>query len=155
MTEPSIEPGSPPHVPVVVYLFVHLIMSVRGREALLIKPVRRVLLVHLQKDSGERGIKIVAAGGVEDHVHCLLQLMPAQNLTQVVKSIRTMSADWLNDNKLLASAFEWEEGYTAYSVSPSGVQQVIDYIGKQEEIHRSRTLESELESFDKFTGPQG
>jgi REP element-mobilizing transposase RayT len=138
-----------------VYLFVHVILSVKGRQALLAKPVRRVLLVHLQKDSGERGIKIVAADGVEDHVHCLLQLMPSQNLAQVVKSIRTMSADWLNDNKLLASAFEWEDSYTAYSVSPSGVQQVIDYIGKQEEIHRSKTLESELELFDKFTGPQG
>ena len=137
-----------------VYLFVHMILSVKGRQALLAKPVRRVLLGHLQKDSGERGIQIVAADGVEDHVHCLLQLMPSQNLAQVVKSIRTMSADWLNDNKLLASAFEWEEGYTAYSVSPSGVQQVIDYIGKQEEVHRSRTLESELESFDKFTGPK-
>jgi putative transposase len=155
MTESSIEPGGPPpHQPTVVYLFVHVILSVRGREAMLTKPVRRVLLVHLQKDSGERGIKIVAAGGVEDHVHCLLQLMPAQNLVQVVKSIRTMSADWLNDNKLLASGFEWEDWYTAYSVSPSGVQQVIDYIGKQEDIHRSRTLESELEIFNKFTGPQ-
>ena len=137
-----------------VYLFVHVICSVKERQALLAKPVRRVLLVHLQKDSGERGIKIIAADGVEDHVHCLLQLMPSQNLAQVVKSIRTMSADWLNDNKLLASAFEWEDSYTAYSVSPSGVQQVIDYIGKQEEVHRSRTLESELESFDKFTGPK-
>ena len=155
MTEPSIEPvGPPPHQSTVVYLFVHVILSVRGREALLAKPVRRVLLVHLQKDSAERGIKIVAAGGVEDHVHCLLQLMPAQNLVQVVKSIRMMSADWLNDNKLLASGFEWEDGYAAYSVSPSGVQQVIDYIGKQEDIHRSRTLESELEIFNKFTGPQ-
>jgi putative transposase len=155
MTEPSIEPGGPtPHQSTVVYLFVHVILSVRGREALLTKPVRRVLLVHLQKDSGERGIKIVAAGGVEDHVHCLLQLMPAQNLVQVVKSIRMISADWLNDNKLLASGFEWEDGYVANSVSPSGVQQVIDYIGKQEDIHRSRTLESELEIFDKFTGPQ-
>ena len=155
MTEPSIEPGGPPpHQSAVVYLFVHVILSVRGREALLPKPVRRVLLVHMQKDSAERGIKIVAAGGVEDHVHCLLQLMPAQNLLQVVKSIRMMSADWLNDNKLLASGFEWEDGYAAYSVSPSGVQQVIDYIGKQEDIHRSRTLESELEIFNKFTGPQ-
>jgi putative transposase len=155
MTEPSIEPGGPPpHQPTIVYLFVHVILSVRGREAMLTKPVRRVLLVHLQKDCGERGIKIVAAGGVEDHVHCLLQLMPAQNLVQVVKSIRTMSADWLNDNKLLASGFEWEDGYAAYSVSPTGVQQVIDYISKQEDIHRSRTLESELEIFNKFTGPQ-
>jgi putative transposase len=138
-----------------VYLFVHVIWSVKERQPLLAKPVRRVLLVHLQKDSAERGIRIVAAGGVEDHIHCLLQLMPAQNLAQVVKSIRMISADWLNDNKLLPSIVEWEEGYTAYSVSPSGVQQAIDYIGKQEEVHRTKTLESELEIFDKFTGPQG
>lgn len=138
-----------------VYLFVHVIWSVKERQALLTKPVRRVLLVHLQKDSGDRGIRIVAAGGVEDHIHCLLQLMPAQNLAQVVKSIRTLSADWLNDNKLLSTPFEWEEGYTAYSVSPSGVQQAIDYIGKQEEVHRSKTLESELEIFDKLKDTLG
>ena len=137
-----------------IYLYVHVIWSVARREAILTKPVRRVLFTHMQKDAGEKGMKIILAGGVEDHIHCLLQLMPSQNLAQVVKSIRTMSADWLNDNKLLASGFEWEDGYAAYSVSPSGVQQVIDYIVKQEDIHRSKTLESELEIFNKFTGPQ-
>ena len=133
-----------------VYLFVHAIWSVARREAVLTKPVRRVLFAHMQKDGGERGLKIVAAGGVEDHVHCLLQLMPSQNLAQVVKSIRTSSADWLNDNKLLTAAFEWEEGYMAYSVSPSGVASVIEYIGKQEEYHKTKSLETELEIFDKF-----
>lgn len=133
-----------------VYLFVHVIWSVARREAVLTKPVRRVLFAHMQKDGGERGLKIVAAGGVEDHVHCLLQLMPSQNLAQVVKSIRGSSADWLNDNKLLTTVFEWEEGYMAYSVSPSGVASVVDYIGKQEEYHRTKGLESELEIFDKF-----
>ena len=60
------------------------------------------------------------------------------------------SADWLNDNKLLTAAFEWEEGYMAYSVSPSGVASVVDYIGKQEDYHKTKGLESELEIFDKF-----
>ena len=103
-----------------------------------------------QKDAGEKGMKIILAGGVEDHIHCLLQLMPSQNLAQVVKAIRISSADWLNDNKLLTAAFGWEEGYAAYSVSPSGVASVVDYIGKQEEVHRSKTLENELEIFEKF-----
>jgi putative transposase len=134
----------------VVYLYVHVIWSVARREALLTKPVRRVLFAHMQKDAAEKGMKIVLAGGVEDHIHCLLQLMPSQNLAQVVKAIRISSADWLNDNKLLMAAFGWEEGYSACSVSPSGVASVVDYIGKQEELHRSRTLESELEVFEKF-----
>jgi REP element-mobilizing transposase RayT len=133
-----------------VYLYVHVIWCVARREALLSKPVRRVLWGQMQKEAGEMGIKIVVAGGVADHVHCLFQLMPAQNLAQVVRAVRSLSADWLNGNKLLTVAFEWEEGYHAYSVSPSGVQQVVEYIGKQEEIHRSKTLESELQIFDRF-----
>jgi putative transposase len=134
----------------VVYLFVHAIWCVARRETLLSRPVRRVLWGQIQKEAGEKGIKIVVVGGVDDHVHCLFQLMPAQNLTQVIRTVRSLSADWLNDNKLLTVAFEWEEGYTAYSVSPSGVQQVVEYIGKQEEIHRAKTLDSELQIFDRF-----
>jgi REP element-mobilizing transposase RayT len=133
-----------------VYLFVHVICCVNRREALLTKPVRRVLFTHLQKEGEEKGIRIVAVGGVEDHVHCLVQLLPSQNLLQVLKSIRNSSAAWINENKLLTTEFEWEEGYAAYSVSPSGVKQVVDYIGKQEEYHKSRTLDSELEIVDRF-----
>ena len=62
--------------------------------------------------------------------------MPSQNLTQVTRSLRALSADWLNEAKLLTTEFAWEEEYFAYSVSPSGVQQVIDFIGKQEEYHQ-------------------
>jgi REP element-mobilizing transposase RayT len=117
---------------------------------LLNKPLRKVLFAHIRKDAEEKGIRVLAANGVEDHVHCLLQLLSSQNLAQVIKSIRTSSSNWLNDTKLLAAPFEWEEGYAAYSVSPSSLKQVTDYIGKQEEHHKSRTLESELEVFEKL-----
>jgi REP element-mobilizing transposase RayT len=133
-----------------VYLFVHVIWAVSRREALLSKPVRRILFPHIQKDGEARGLKILSVGGAEDHIHCLLQLMPSQNLVQVVRSVRTESARWLNENKVLAGAFEWEEGYAAYSVSPSGVKQVVEYIGKQEDYHKTKTLSDELEIFDRF-----
>jgi len=135
-----------------VYLFVHVIWSVRRREPLLSKPVRRVLFAHLQKEGEEKGLHIVAMGGVEDHVHCLLQLLPSQNLLQVLRTIRTGAAAWINDSKFLTltSDFEWDEAFWAASVSPSGVKQVVEYIGKQEEHHKTKTFESELEIFDKF-----
>jgi putative transposase len=134
----------------VVYLFVHVIWSVYQGQAPLTKPVRRVLFVHMQKDAEEKGIRIVTVNGVEDHIHCLVQLMPSQNLLQVVKSIKTSSAGWLNETKLLSAVFEWEEGYSAYSVSPSGLRQVGDYIGRQEEYHKAKTLAGELEAFERL-----
>ncbi len=134
------------------YLFVHAIWVVRQREALLSRPVRRVLFTHLQKESEEKGMRVVAVGGVEDHLHCLLQLMPSQNLLQVMRTLRAFAANWINESRLLAipGEFAWEEGYAAYSVSPSGVKQVVDYIGKQEEYHKSKNLDSELEIIDRF-----
>ena len=134
-----------------VLLYVHVIWTVRGREALLTRPVRRVLLAHMQKEGVERGLKVVAAGAVEDHLHCLLQLMPSQNLVQVVKSLRTLTADWLNETQLIGVGFAWEEEYFAYSVSPSGVGPVVDFIGKQEEYHQTKTLDHELERFKEAT----
>ena len=134
-----------------VLLYVHVIWCVRGREALLSKPVRRVLFAHLQKESEEKGVKVLVAGGVEDHIHCLLQLLPSQNLSQVVRTIRTSAAAWLNETRLMAVEFAWEEDYFAYSVSPSGVKQVTDFIGKQEEYHLAKTLQHEL---DKFSDPK-
>ena len=133
-----------------VILYVHVIWCVRGREALLSKPVRKVLFAHLQKEGEARGIKVLVAGGVEDHLHCLLHLLPSQNLSQVVRSVRTLAAEWLNETRLIPAEVAWEEDYFAYSVSPSGARQVVDFISKQEEYHKTKTLESELDIFDKF-----
>jgi REP element-mobilizing transposase RayT len=129
-----------------VYLFIHVICQVKG-DTLLSRPVRSVLFAHIKKYGEANGIKLLAVNGVEDHVHGLLQLHPAQNLAQVVKSIRTNTADWINEGKFLQGVFEWQDDYLALSVSPSSVKQVIDYIDKQEEHHKTKTLESELEVF--------
>lgn len=139
-----------PAYDVMVYLYVHVIWCVCGREPLLGKAVRRVLFAHMQKEGAEKGVRIMTIGGADDHVHCLLQLMPSQNLSQVMKQIRTSSAAWLNENRLLAAEVAWEEEYYAYSVSPSGVKQVMDFIRKQEEYHKTKTLGDELGMFDKF-----
>jgi len=136
-----------------VFLFVHVIWTVNGQQQLLTKPIRQVLFANIQKRAEEKGIKILIVNGVEDHVHCLLQLHPAQNLLQVVKSIKSESSQWLNENKLLQIDFEWENDYAAYSVSPSAVSQVKDYISKQEEHHKTKTLGKEMEVFGSLQLP--
>jgi REP element-mobilizing transposase RayT len=133
-----------------VYLFIHVICCIKNKEALLTKPVRTVLFAHIKKHGEENGIKVLTANGVEDHVHLLIQMMPAQNLSQIMKSIRTESAEWINESKFMKAWFEWEDDFAALSVSPSTVKQTIDFIEKQEEHHKTKTLDSELEVFQKI-----
>lgn len=131
------------------YLYAHVIWAIRNKETRLSKPIRVVLFAHLQKTAEEKGIKIIQVGGAADHVHVLVQLHPAQNLAQVIRQLKAESSDWLNTTQLLPQGFEWEEEYAAYSVSPSAVKQVMDYLDRQEEYHKSKSLEAELEVFEK------
>ncbi|WP_315821779.1 transposase [Paraflavitalea speifideaquila] len=117
---------------------------------MLTKPIRTILFSQMQKRAGEKGIHVLAVNGVEDHVHVLIQLHPAQNLSQVVKSIRTDAMEWINETKLINNPFQWEETYAALSVNPSTLKQVVEFLGRQEEYHKTKTLESELEVFDKI-----
>ncbi|OQP63131.1 hypothetical protein A3860_24880 [Niastella vici] len=133
-----------------VYLFIHVITCVKNKEPLLTKPVRTVLFAHIKKHAAENGINVLSVNGTEDHMHAVLQMMPTQNLAQIMKSIRTDSASWINEGNFIKSAFDWEEGYAALSVSPSSVKQVLEYIEKQEEHHKTKTLDSELEVFQKI-----
>ena len=67
----------------------------------------------------------------------------------MIRQLKAESADWLNATQLLPAGFEWEEEYAAYSVSPSAVKQVTDYLDRQEEYHKTKSLEAELEVFEK------
>jgi len=109
-----------------------------------------MLFAHIKKHAAENGINVLSVNGTEDHMHAVVQMMPTQNLAQIIKSIRTDSTSWINEGNFIKSNFEWEEGYAALSVSPSSVKQVIDYIEKQEEYHKTKTLDSELEVFQKI-----
>ncbi len=132
-----------------VYLYIHIILSTHERKKWLTKPVRVVLFAHLKKNGEERGIKIIKVDGGEEHAHILLQLHPAQNLSQVVRQLKSESEDWLNGTQLIHEPFSWSDELIAYSVSPGALPQVVSFIEKQEEYHHSRSFESEIEVFNK------
>lgn len=136
------------------YLYAHALWAVRDREPMLTRPVRTVLYAHLLKHGEERGLRVMHAGGSADHMHLLIHLHAAQNLAQVVRQLKAESAEWLNATKLLPKAFEWEESYAAWSVSPTVLRQVMDYFDRQEEYHRTKTLDQEMEQFDRLQSGQ-
>ncbi len=132
-----------------VFLYVHVIWSTRNREQLLVRPVRFVFFEQLKKHAEEKGIRLLEVNGGADHIHLLLQLHPAQNLSQVMRMLRLDAEEWLNGTQLLKANFEWSDEIIAYSVSPASLKPVKDFIEKQEEYHQTRTFETEIEVFMK------
>ena len=131
------------------FLYVHVIWSVAGRRPLLKRTLRRVLCAHLVKMAEQLGISIISADGHDDHVHVLLRLHAVQHLMGVVRQLQAGTADWLRGTRMVPEDFAWDEGFMAYSVSPSAVKQVEEYLANQELYHQAKSLDQELEVFEK------
>ncbi len=82
-----------------------------------------------------------AIGGVEDHIHLLLQFPATIAVAEAVKTIKSNSSGWMSDE---IGEFAWQQGYGAFSVSKSNIAAVVRYIQNQEKHHRRMTFEDEF-----------
>jgi putative transposase len=98
----------------------------------------------------ENGMKALAIGGTQDHVHTLLSLPATISVAKAIQLIKGGSSKWIHDQLPKYRKFEWQDGYGAFSVSASQIETVVRYIDEQKEHHRKRTFEEEfLEFLDK------
>jgi REP element-mobilizing transposase RayT len=91
-----------------------------------------------------RGMSGVAeiVGGVDDHVHLLVSLRPVHCLADVLRDMKKDSTNWVKEH--FEARFSWQEGYAAFTVSPSATDSVRNYIATQETHHRKYSFVDEL-----------
>ena len=98
----------------------------------------------------ENRMKALAIGGTADHLHALLSLPGMMSFAKAVQLIKGGSSKWVHDTFSEHRRFQWQEGYGAFSVSPSRVDQTVAYIQNQKEHHRKKTFQEEFrELLDK------
>jgi len=133
-------------------LYVHLIFSTKHREPMLLSPVREHLHAYLAtvlKNQDSPGLKV---GGTSDHVHALFRLSKNWALAKIVEEVKTSSSKWLKTQGRALANFHWQGGYGAFSVSPAELEQVVDYITRQEAHHRVMSFQEEYRNFLKSYG---
>jgi len=83
----------------------------------------------------------LAVGGTESHVHILFHLPPKPALAKAISLLKANSSKWMGEQ---GKDFSWQEGYGAFSVSSSNLEQVARYIQNQEAHHRKTSFEDEF-----------
>ncbi|MBI1312220.1 IS200/IS605 family transposase [bacterium] len=86
----------------------------------------------------------IRVGGVEDHVHILCQLSRTLSIADLVRELKRESSKWLKEQEGVTPHFQWQQGYGAFSVSPSHVDGLCAYIRNQKEHHRKESFRDEL-----------
>jgi REP-associated tyrosine transposase len=126
-------------------VLIHLIFSTRNRASLIAPPQRPRLFAYLGGTLNAIGCPTVVVGGMADHVHLLFVLGRTISLSKAVEEVKKESSKWAKET--VSPGFYWQNGYGAFSVSPSNVEQVKLYIENQEEHHRRMTFQEEFREF--------
>ena len=100
----------------------------------------------------EEGAIPFAVGGVEDHIHILTTLPKTIALADFVRTIKAKSSKWLKTVDSYYESFQWQEGYGAFSVSPSAMKRTKNYIFNQAERHKTTSYRDEYGETLKMYG---
>ena len=83
------------------------------------------------------------------HVHLAIRLSRTVTAAQLVEKLKTSSSRWLKTQSPSMIHFAWQRGYGAFSVGPSDLGALRQYIDGQEDHHRSKTFQEEYRAFLK------
>jgi putative transposase len=91
-------------------------------------------------------------GGPEDHVHILRRFGKSGAIADLVRDLKRESSKWVKAEQPRLADFHWQQGYGAFSISPSHVDALKDYISHQEDHHRRETFQGEFRRLCKKYG---
>lgn len=127
--------------------YVHIVFITKYRQSLILQSIEKELYSYLGGICNKLDCQVVKVGGHKDHIHILCMLSKKIALVKLVEQIKSNSSKWIKTKGNEFSNFYWQDGYGAFSVNPSEVEIVINYIANQKEHHSKRTFQDEYKAF--------
>ncbi len=124
--------------------YLHIIYSTKHRQQLIHEPVGAELYSYLGGICKNMECNPVKIGGHTDHVHILCMLSKKIAVMKLLEMVKSHSSKWMKTKEASLSDFYWQDGYGAFSVSPSRVEALKDYIERQAEHHQHKTFQEEF-----------
>ena len=108
-----------------VQIYLHVVFSTKLRQAFLTDDAfRERVHAYLAGVCNTLGSPALSVGGVEDHVHLLCRLSKTISTADLVRELKRDSSKWIKAEQPALGDFHWQNGYGAFSVSPSNEVQV-------------------------------
>jgi putative transposase len=124
-------------------ILVHFVFSTKHRQPMLIETIRPELHAYMGGIVANLHGTLLRAGSGDDHSHLLVAHPRTCSPAVLVQEIKTGSTRWLKTKDPQYHAFQWQNGYGAFSVSPSHRTVLENYIDRQTEHHRKITFQDE------------
>lgn len=128
-------------------VLIHCVFSTKERRPLITDDLRERLYPYIAGIARDEKMKVLAIWGVEDHTHILFSLPSTITIAKALQLIKGKSSKWIHETFPEHRAFAWQEGYGAFSIGVSQIDDTKAYIANQKEHHRRRTFQEEFIAF--------
>src|SRR5665648_11088 len=132
-------------------IYIHIVFAVKNRDSLIHSSWEERLYQYITGVVQNKGQKMLAINGVNNHIHFMIGMKPSCCLSDLVREVKKSSNEWIKENRLNKYRFNWQEGFGAFSYSHSQLDQVIKYVMNQKEHHKKKGFREEyLDLLKKF-----
>lgn len=134
------------------FLLCHIVFSTKDRTPTLHESIRLSLFAYLATVARNSDCECYRVGGVADHVHLAVRLSRTITVAKMVEKLKTTSSKWLKSQSQVQTNFAWQRGYGAFSLRPSDLNGLCEYIDGQVQHHRRKTFQEEYRAILEQSG---
>ncbi len=128
-------------------LYFHIVFSTKRRQPILVDEIAPRIWAYLGGIARENDMIPLAIGGYHDHVHLVIRIKPTISVSRMMQLLKGGSSHWIHQEFPGLRSFQWQDGYSAFSISRSDLHRVVEYVRSQKEHHRKRSFKEEYLKF--------
>ena len=126
-------------------VYLHCVFSTKYREPLINDAIRDDLHAYIVGVLSKIGSYTEDIYANPDHIHVLCTLPRTATIAKLISKIKTPSSSWIKKHGV--ENFPWQDGYGAFSVSPTNLDKVKRYIQRQPIHHKREGFQDEFRRF--------
>ena len=136
-----------------VQIYVHIVYSTKNRQPFLTDATfRNRVHAYMSGICKNLDSPSLMTGGVADHVHLLCRLSKTGAISDLIRTLKKDTTNWIKVERPTLHEFHWQNGYGAFSVSPGHLDKLKTYIANQEEHHKKVTFQDEFRRLCRIYG---
>ena len=125
-------------------ILLHIVFSTKRREDLINPGIEDDLYGFIGGICRRMDSQLKVAGGTANHVHLLVNLGKTVSLSDLMLNIKRDSSKQIKELAPQLRDFHWQDGYFAFSIGESGVDDLSAYIRRQKEHHARVDFKDEI-----------
>ena len=130
-------------------LLYHIVFSTKNRKRLLSDAIRDDVFAYMAGICKNLHGYALEIGGFYDHAHLLVRIPAKIAVSDFVGKLKSNTSKHINEKSGSSLGFAWQDGFGAFTVSPSKKDAVGKYVRNQMEHHQKLTFEEEYLEFLK------